>query len=438
MTGFDDIICAPITGPFRAPVALIRVSGGGSWKIATSIFTPLPSKPIPRNAYYGDILIEGERYDDGLLVLFEQGQSYTEEESFEISCHGSPQIVRAVLAEIARLGGRFARPGEFTERAFLNGRIDLTQAEAIREAIDSATDAQARRANLIRQGQLAKTVGEIESDIATVLAQAEATVDFSEEIGELDRDAAIHSIQNTIRKMDKLLARRQTARLIREGLRVALVGRPNVGKSSLMNAMLGLDRAIVTEIPGTTRDTIEETLSIGGFPVVLTDTAGLRSTDDPIEQIGVERSRRAVQLADEVWFLIEAPKGITTEDQALLDAIGREVVMVANKADLGSQVSGQIVVSAITGEGLESLERHVLERFAAGDELPLTNERHHEDLELAKQSLHFAAETLSSDLPTDVACVDLRGALQAVGRITGTTATDEVLDRVFRDFCIGK
>lgn len=433
-----DIICAPITGVFRAPVAIIRVSGKGSWDIARRIFTPLPRSPEARHAYYGEVLVGGERFDDGVLILFEEGKSYTEEESFEISCHGSPQIVRTLLNEIVEHGARIARAGEFTERAFLNGRIDLTQAEAIREAIESATDAQVRRANLLREGRLAVAVAEIEEDIARVLAMAEATVDFSEEIGELDRKAASEAIQRAITRIDELLARRHVARLLREGFRVALVGRPNVGKSSLMNALLGLDRAIVTEVPGTTRDTIEETVSIGGFPVVLTDTAGLRTTDDPVERIGVERSRRAVENADEIWFIFEAPTGLTDEDRALLSQIPRNVVLIGNKADLGSKGDSAIEVSALTGAGLDALERHVLDAFDSGTELPLTNQRHHEDLEEARNSLAHAVETLATDLPTDLACVDLRGALKAVGRITGATATDEVLERIFKDFCIGK
>lgn len=435
---FGDIICAPITGPFRAPVAIIRVSGKESWRIARRIFSPLPEGAKSRHAYYGEIIVSDHRFDDGILILFEEGKSYTEEESFEISCHGSPQIVRTVLDEIVRHGARIARPGEFTERAFLNGRIDLTQAEAIREAIESATEVQARRANLLREGRLARAVGEIEDEIAKSLAMAEATVDFSEEIGELDRDAAMASIQEIIRKIDALLEKRNVARLMREGLRVALVGRPNVGKSSLMNALLGLDRAIVTEIPGTTRDTIEETVSIGGFPVVLTDTAGLRATEDVVERIGVERSRKAVELADEIWFIFEAPLAITPDDQVLLNEIGRPVVMIANKSDLGVKEDKGIAVSALTGEGLGAIERHVLASFESGGELPLTNQRHHADLEEARGALEHAMETLSSELPTDLACVDLRGALQAVGKIKGTTATDEVLDRVFRDFCVGK
>jgi tRNA modification GTPase len=422
----------------RAPVAIIRVSGVRSWEIAKKVFAPLPNVVKPRHAYYGEVLVGGRKFDDGMLVLFEEGQSYTEEESFEISCHGSPHIVRTVLDEIVSRGARIARPGEFTERAFLNGRIDLTQAEAIREAIESATDAQARRANLLREGRLAKAVGEIEDEIGRILALAEATVDFSEEIGELDRDSTVNSIVEIIQRIDGLLARRHTSRLIREGMRIALVGRPNVGKSSLMNALLGLDRAIVTAIPGTTRDTIEETASIRGLPVVLTDTAGLRATDDPVEKIGVARSRKAIDTADEVWFVFEAHNGVTEEDRQLLSEIGRNVLMVGNKADLGTVGAGAIEVSAITGMGLDKLEGHITASFDSGNELPLTNERHHAELEEAKISLQHAAETLTGDLPTDLACVDLRGAIQAVGRITGTTATDEVLDRVFRDFCIGK
>ncbi|MCH8275148.1 MAG: tRNA uridine-5-carboxymethylaminomethyl(34) synthesis GTPase MnmE [Armatimonadetes bacterium] len=460
MDGPGDTIVAPITGPFRAPVALIRVSGPDSWDIARKVFSfrlsvfsesepkteyRKPRTLEPRHAYYGAIIADNEEIDEGFLILFEEGRSYTGEASFELSCHGSPAIVRQIVSAMVGLGARPARPGEFTERAFMNGRIDLTQAEAVRETVEAATQAQQRRARLLRQGRLAQQVGALEERIARELARAEATVDFSEEIGELDRESARDAILTLVADIERTLSGYRGARLLREGLRVAIVGRPNVGKSSLLNALLGADRAIVTETPGTTRDTIEETVSMAGYPVVLTDTAGLRESTEQVERLGVERSMTAVETADEVWMLFEDPAGWTPEDEAVVASLGREsTLLVANKRDLPSQRKrverpGALRVSALTGEGLEQLEDHIRSVFECGGaEIPLINERHKEDLEETADYLRHAAETLGTDLPTDLACVDLHGALQTVGRITGRTADEDILERIFREFCIGK
>ncbi|MCL6624509.1 MAG: tRNA uridine-5-carboxymethylaminomethyl(34) synthesis GTPase MnmE, partial [Fimbriimonadales bacterium] len=316
---FTDTIVAPITAPIRAPVAWIRVSGPDAWKIARSVFrrkgADVPEEDYrPRYAYYGEIFSGSEIIDEGLLILFEEGKSYTGESSFELSCHGSPAIVRKIVEAILQAGARPARPGEFTERAFVNGRIDLTRAEAVRETVEAVTEAQLRRARLLREGRLAERVEAWEEAVAKELARAEASVDFSEEIGELNREAVAENLRRVLGGIEEVLHTYPSARLLREGLRVAIVGRTNVGKSSLLNALLGTERAIVTDIPGTTRDTIEETLSVKGFPVVLTDTAGIRETEDRVESLGVMRSKKAVETADQVWFVYEAPLGWTPED----------------------------------------------------------------------------------------------------------------------------
>ncbi|MBA3725731.1 MAG: tRNA uridine-5-carboxymethylaminomethyl(34) synthesis GTPase MnmE [Armatimonadetes bacterium] len=439
MIDFSETIVAPITGQQRAPVALIRVSGDKSWEIAKKLFPAAGHDP--NRAYFGHIVSGGEKLDEGYLTLFEKGRSYTEEESFEVSCHGSPEAVRRIVAAIVDLGARAARPGEFTERAFLNGRIDLTRAEAVRETIDAATEAQRLRATQLRAGRLAAEVNGIQVLVGTELARAEATVDFSEEIGDLDRNSARANLGQAVAGIDKLLSGYQASRLIREGLRVAIVGRPNVGKSSLLNALLGSDRAIVTDIPGTTRDTIEETASIAGYPVVLTDTAGLRVAYDAVERIGVERSRATIDASDQVWFVYEAPAGWTSNDEALAESLGRPPdLLIANKTDLGKAklLPASVMVSATSGTGLEALEHHVEGTFDVGEGLALVNERHREDLVAARIQVEQARDTLSTDLPTDLACVDLYGAMQTLGRITGETAPDEIIERVFRDFCIGK
>lgn len=428
-----DTIVAPITPPGRGAVAIVRLSGDRAHDIAHAL-CPAAGEAM-RHAYYTPIA----GVDDGLCTLFAANASYTGEAVAEISCHGSPHLVARVVEEAVRLGARFARPGEFTERAFLNGVIDLTRAEAVRDAIESATAAQARRAATVRSGALFDEVARMEAAIGKVLANIEAVVDFSEEIGDLNRDDALDTLRTASNDLRHLISQVPYARLLRQGLRVALIGRPNVGKSSLLNALLGQQRAIVTDIPGTTRDTIEEAVSIAGYPVVLTDTAGLRETDNTVEALGVERSRAAVESADDVWLVYEAHVGVTDEDRAIAKAVKRDVVWVANKSDLGTTDFDALQVSALAPGGTQPLIDWITRRFAEGNEVPLANERHEPDLAAALSSLGQAMDTLqNSSIPVDIASVDLYAALERLGRITGRTAPDEVLEQVFRDFCIGK
>ena len=441
---FHDLIVASITGPYAAPVAVVRVSGEGAWKLAEEIFSK--SVAQANQATFGKLLENGVPFDEGYMTLFEAGRSYTGDESFELSCHGNPAIVKRLINEAIRLGARPARPGEFTERAFLNGRIDLTQAEAVRETIEAKTEAQQKRAMSLRSGELQRKLLDIEFETAKILALAEASVDFSEEIGNLDPEntyAEIERLQSTIQD---LLGTANSARIIKDGIRVAIVGRPNVGKSSLLNALLGDNRAIVTNIPGTTRDTIEESLVINGIVFVITDTAGIRESSDQIEKEGIDRSRKAIESADQVWLVYDASIGWSMEDDLLLNTIEKlPTIFVANKCDLITQIDhvqirvDSILVSALTNEGIPLLCQHATDLILQNlTEKTLINTRHIEELQIANESLEHAKKTLSSDLPIDLVCIDLRGALEAIGHILGTTATSDILDRVFRDFCIGK
>lgn len=439
----DDIICAPITGVYRAPVAVIRCSGDGSWRIAEQLFRASTDSAewIARHAYYGSIVADDTSViDDGLLVLFEDGASYTGEQSFELSCHGNPSIVRDILNRMISLGARKARPGEFTERAFMSGRMDLTQAESVLISIEAETDAQLQMAQRIRAGKLSEQVALIEERISRLIALTEATGDFVEEIGELDRESAHDEIMQIVQQVETLLAGYDASRVVREGLRVAIVGRPNVGKSSLLNALLGTERAIVTEIAGTTRDMIEERVQIAGYPVVLSDTAGVRDSTDKIEQIGIERSRAAAESADEVWLVFESHLGWTNEDEQAKRDVGREPdLLIANKSDLGGGPTVELKVSALAGTGLEAIKDHIRARFEKiGVDQALIIERHREEFEAARSSLIAAAGTLTTDFAPDLALLDLYAALAALGRITGRVTTDDLLERVFRDFCIGK
>ncbi|MBC8066268.1 MAG: tRNA uridine-5-carboxymethylaminomethyl(34) synthesis GTPase MnmE, partial [Chlorobia bacterium] len=324
MSLFDTIL-APITGPGPAPVAIVRLSGPDSWRIAHTLSNGR-SDSEPKLAQYLAFCTG----DDGYLILFEAGKSYTGEECAEISIHGSRASVNALMEAAKLNGARLAEPGEFTQRAFMNGRIDLTEAEAVRDTIEAETSAQLRMANLLRDGALHRLLKAQADSLIGVLAAIEASVDFSEEIGEVDPQALNSRIESVQMTLAELLDTASTGRILREGLRIAIVGPPNAGKSSLLNRLLGQDRAIVTDTPGTTRDYVEERADFDGFPVVLVDTAGLRETNDPIEAIGVQKSRAIAANADLIWFVTDARDPV---DPSLF-SFEHPVVSIANKIDL--------------------------------------------------------------------------------------------------------
>jgi tRNA modification GTPase len=440
---FEDTIVAPITGEASAPVSVIRVSGPNAWKIGREIGASALKgrEPKARHVYFTSI---GD-FDEGFLVFFEEGRSYTGEKSIELSLHGSRANVSLALQLVQSLGARLARPGEFTERRFYHGLVDLTQAEGVEATVRALTEREARRASLLRQGELRKQIEALREELAETIVAIEASVEFSEEVGPLDEAAAADRLERALVQTRALLAQRRGSRLLREGYRVCLIGRANVGKSSLLNRLLGDDRAIVTEIPGTTRDTIEEQMEVAGYRIVLTDTAGIRESDDVVEQIGVQRTVRALSAADEVWMVFEAPLGWTEEDAKILTWLEERKpdLYLGNKADLGLAAQGlpseAFIVSAKTGEGLSELLDSLVERLsrASGSEAPLVNERHACTLEAVEGHLIAALDALATE-PPDLVCVPLYAAMDALGEITGETAPDQIIEQVFRDFCVGK
>jgi tRNA modification GTPase len=433
---FLDTIVAPITGLQKAAVAVVRISGPEAYPITAKLFRPWPEEPEERKVIYGKFA----NGDDGFALPFREGRSYTGEPSVEWSIHGSPISVRTLLDIACQSGARLAKPGEFTQRAFMNGRIDLTQAEGVRDTIESLTDAQFKAASQVREGHLFKKIQSLREEIIGVLAAVEASVDFSEEVGDLDRDAAHGRVGRALKEIDYLLATAESGRILREGLRIALIGLPNAGKSSLLNALLGMERAIVTHIPGTTRDTIEELADLGGVPCILIDTAGLRETADIVESIGVERARKAAQNANLVWYIYDASKGWTSEDESLRASLEMPCELVANKVDLGQKDSRGLPVSAKTGEGLGQLIQAVRKAASIEAQVPQVciNARHKGVLLEAKDALENVLQTLGSPVPDDLTAVGLQQALHALGEITGETATANIIERIFRDFCIGK
>lgn len=421
-----DTIVAPITGSPPAAIAWLRISGPDAWRIASEVFHPWPMNPEPRRATYG----HWRHGDDGLALPFPASGSYTGEDAVEISLHGSRASLQTAVESCLAAGARMARPGEFTERAFLNGRLDLTQAEAVRETIDALTDAQLKEANRNREGALRKEVESLRTTTLRLRAAIEASVDFSEEVGEFDRAEGERSLAQVAQRLETLISTAHVGRILRQGLRIAIVGPPNAGKSSLLNALLGTERAIVTPIAGTTRDYVEESADFGGLPVVLIDTAGLRETEDPIEAIGVQRSRAQAAEADVIWFVYDA-----SEPTPPIPEFGPPVVLVANKSDLGN--GNGLKISAQTRTGLAELIASVNPFFdrAPG---PTVSPRVADLLKRAATEVEEARAHLRTDAPDDLLSVLLSEIVATLGEVTGETASPDMVAQIFRDFCVGK
>jgi tRNA modification GTPase len=463
MLHLSDTIAAIATPPGEGGIGIVRLSGPLAFPITDRLFRkpgPPPSALPSHTLHYGYVTDPGlgEKVDDAVILLFRGPHSFTGEDVVEFSCHGGPVTLGRVLALTLRAGARSAEPGEFTRRAFLNGRMDLAQAEAVCDQIRAKTEAAQRLAVRQREGSLSREVSRVRDDLVGALAAVEVTIDFSEEVGDLDYTAMAARLAGIRAGVEALLATAGRGRVYREGIRLAIVGRPNVGKSSLLNALLREDRAIVTPIAGTTRDVIEETANIRGIPVTAIDTAGLREAEDVVERIGVERARSAMDTASLLLFVVDMSAAWTEEESRLADGVaGRPVIWVLNKQDLvdteeiarwparlPQEAAGRTVaISAASGEGMPALEEAIAGAVLGGgtdvgEEVVVSNVRHARALEMARDSLAEAEKTTHAHLPPDFISIDLRGALDALGQITGETATDEVIHRIFQDFCIGK
>ena len=448
----EDTICALATPPGRGGVGVIRVSGPAAFAVVDRATWRPNHTPCAGWAGYtlhrADIVHPtGEVIDGVLLAVFHAPRSYTGEDVVEISAHGGPVPLGLILARLMQCGARMARPGEFTQRAFLNGKMDLAQAEAVGDLIAARTEQAYRLARRQSEGRLSRAVSEVRDIALGVLARIEASIDFPEDVGELDTDACRAALAEADKQVGVLLATAGSGILYREGLKVVLAGRPNVGKSSLLNALLRTNRAIVTPVPGTTRDSIEETLNLRGLPLRVVDTAGLREATDEVEQIGVARTRASLGEADIALLVLDASAGETEEDTALREELApRPHILVWNKWDLmpGQDPPAEgVVVSAATGWNLIALE-DALAEAALGDRAPetegtfVTHARHRQALHSASAHLAEAQKTLEAALPADFVSVDVRGALDALGEITGETATEDVISEIFSRFCIGK
>ncbi|MEA5597738.1 tRNA uridine-5-carboxymethylaminomethyl(34) synthesis GTPase MnmE [Rivularia sp. UHCC 0363] len=445
--------------PQQGSVGIVRVSGSEALQIAECIFHA-PGKQVVEShrILYGYIRHPHSQQlvDEALLLIMKAPRSYTREDVVEFHCHGGIMVVQQVLKLCLEQGARLAQPGEFTLRAFLNGRIDLSQAESISDLVGAKSPQAAQTALAGLQGKLADPIRHLRAKCLDIVAEIEARIDFEEDLPPLDDKAIVSQIKDVSAEITKLLATADKGELLRTGLKVAIVGRPNVGKSSLLNAWSRCDRAIVTDLPGTTRDVVESQLVVGGIPVQVLDTAGIRDTQDLVEKIGVERSRNAAQAADLVLFTIDAATGWTNEDQEIYEQVKhRPVILVINKIDLvevwqreslQSQIpnpKSQIVTAAAKNQGIETLEAAILEQVKIGKieatDMDLAiNQRQAAALIKAKTSLEQVQITIEQELPFDFWTIDLRGAVNALGEITGEEVTESILDRIFSKFCIGK
>lgn len=465
-----DTIAAIATPVGEGGIGIVRMSGPQALKIALRVFNRRSfgrdGELKPRRIYLGWIVdpADGRVLDEVLLWFMPGPRSYTREDVVEISCHGGAAPLRAVLQLLLREGARLAEPGEFTRRAFINGRIDLAQAEAVLDTIRARTDAALEVAVKQLRGSISEEVEGIASDLVGILARIEAQIDFpDEELGE-DVDVVWKDteviIKRALDKVEELLDTAEAGIVLRKGVRVVITGKPNVGKSSLLNALVGFERAIVTAVPGTTRDAIEETVFIGGLEMVLTDTAGLRESADEVEAIGIERTLRAVSQGELVLVVLDDTTGLKEEDRVALDLTkGVSRIVVVNKVDVGAGRIQDVSVREIVGDapivrvsardGFNlALLRHTIAEMARSElergigrtlpEVMITRERHAEALKRAKKSLEEALSAVERKVPLDMVAIDVRRALEALGEITGKTVDDAVLDRIFSEFCLGK
>ena len=459
----EDTIAAISTPPGSAGIGIVRMSGPNVIEIADKIFESHRSDKTLKDVkshtvHYGWIIDPdtNDKIDEVLMIVMKAPNTYTKEDVVEINCHGGMMPVKKVLETLLKHGARMAEPGEFTKRAFLNGRLDLSQAEAVIDLIHAKTDMGMQTAVDQLEGSLSHKVKNFKQKLLEMIAHIEVSIDYPEHDMEegnfiMTREGA----EILITELEALIQTADTGKILREGLQTVIVGKPNVGKSSLLNALLREKRAIVTDIPGTTRDVIEEYLNVRGIPMKIMDTAGIRETLDLVEKLGVEKSKEFMEQADLVIFVLDASEALSKEDREIMELIrNKKAIIILNKIDLPRQIEIKEIQDAFKEyeilemsvkefKGLEDLEDSVIELFEAGkvnikQDVMVTNVRHKNALVQAKQSLQKAIETIDMRMPEDLIAIDLRGAWEQLGEITGDSATEDLLDQIFSQFCLGK
>jgi tRNA modification GTPase len=454
-----DTIVALATPTGRSGIGVVRLSGHDSLRIAQRLANEPDFEPVERTAHLKRLFdpVSHEVIDEALITYFKAPNSFTGEDVVEISCHGSPVLLRQVIDICLAENARLADPGEFSLRALANGRMDLAEAEAIRDLIDAQTVGSARQAIRQLRGELSQQLQPLKDDLLDVIVVLESALEFVEDdLPDLQVESVKRKLVDVAARTADLAATFKAGHLIREGLRVAIVGRPNVGKSSLFNSLLGSDRAIVTDIAGTTRDQIHERFTIGDIPISLIDTAGLRETADTVESIGVERSRATIADADIVVVLLDASEPVTPEDREILTSVnGIQHLIAFNKIDKLSDgdlerslsaisyLSNVVPISAKTGVGLDSLMRAIVDPFSTQDGgnisgFLVTDARHHDLLVRTRSEITTSLENLEKKLSEEIVLIGLHNALRYLGEITGETTTEDMLTRIFSTFCIGK
>lgn len=456
----DDTIAAIATAPGEGGIGIIRLSGSNALDIANKMFRPLYRDSIGdyavRTLIYGNIYDEGVVLDEVLLAYMKGPHSYTAEDVVEINCHGGFISVRKILELALKSGARMAEAGEFTKRAFLNGRIDLSQAEAVIDIINAKTDKSHELAQSQLEGSLSKKIKNLREMLTAVLAQVEVAIDYPEEdIEFITYKELIEKTEAIQREVVQMYKTADTGKILREGLQTAILGKPNVGKSSLMNSILGENRAIVTDIPGTTRDIIEEFVNIKGIALKIVDTAGIRDTDDVVEKIGVEKSRKHLKNSDLTLVVLDNSREIDQEDIDILESVDRsKTLVILNKIDLESKLDLDMVkkyvdeiniinISALKNEGLDLLHDRIEDMVFSGEisnsgDVMITNSRHKDAIYKAMKAIEDAISSLNDEMSYDFIEVDLKDAWDALGYINGDTISEDLLDTIFSNFCIGK
>lgn len=457
-----DTIAAISTAPGEGAIGIVRISGDLAISIASSIYqcgTKQLEEQKTHTIHYGHIVDpkSGEVYDEVMVSILRAPKTFTREDIVEINCHGGIVAINRVLQLVLRMGARLAEPGEFTKRAFLNGRIDLSQAEAVMDLIRAKTDKSMQLAMRQLDGQLSHLIQNLRQEILNTLAQVEVNIDYPEydDVEEMTLQLLREKTQQVLQGIRALLNTASQGKILRDGLKTAIVGRPNVGKSSLLNVLLREEKAIVTDIAGTTRDTIEEYVNVRGVPLQLIDTAGIRETDDIVEKIGVERSRKALKEADFVLLLLNQSETLQEEDIRLLETTkGMKRIILFNKTDLPSKLSTEdiapyaqeeeiVTTSMLNKEGIDQLEEKIAGYFFQGqmnerDATYLSNTRHIALLEKAEQALVEVQNGIEMEMPVDLIQIDFTRAWDLLGEITGDSVQDELLTQLFSQFCLGK
>lgn len=456
-----DTICAIATPIGEGGISIIRISGNNALDMASSIFRPKNKQDIKNmktyTMRYGNVINaeNNEIVDDVILSYMKGPYSYTGENVVEINCHGGVVATNRVLNEIVKAGARLSEPGEFTKRAFLNGKIDLSQAEAVIDIIRAKTELSMKSAIMQSKGSLSKEIGELRKYLLNVLALIEYAVDFTEDDEDIIDDNLLFQIKDginkTIERIKKLLKNADEGKIIRDGLNMVIVGKPNVGKSSLLNALLKEKRAIVTDIPGTTRDIIEEYINIDGIPVRIIDTAGIRDTEDTVEKIGVERSKEKIEEADLVVLMMDSSREVDDEDKLIIDAVkDKKYITLLNKIDLNRKISDDIIgnlrniieISAKNEIGIDNLKDKIKEIFFDGEidseSLIISNTRHKQALYRALENCTIALEKIQSNEFLDLISIYITSGMRALGEITGDELEEDLLNKIFSEFCVGK